>query len=143
MKTSPMTLAFLLVFQFLISVFGQASIPNVSTNGSMVLPPNMRWGTLILTPEIVRPDSVRVFGPDKGANLSFAFVNKTQEEIAKIMRENLGKKIPIQDADKVLAVGGAGGGLVDGANTIGLVLIFESKAAAKIAARVLRGQKDQ
>ncbi len=143
MKTSQITLAFLLILQFVISVLGQSRITNVSTNGPKVFPARMKWGTLVLTPEIVGTDSVRVFGPDKGANLSFVFVNKTQQEIAKIKMENLGKKILIQDGDKVRAVGGAGGGLVDGTNTIGLVLIFESKAEAKIAARVLRGQKDE
>jgi hypothetical protein len=97
--------------------------------------PVLRGGSTLL--------AVQVFGPDKGANLAFVFVNKTQEEIATIKMENLGKKILIQDGGKVRAVGGAGGGLVEGTNTIGLVLIFESKAEAKIAAKVLRGQKDE
>ena len=99
----------------------------------------MKWGTLVLTRADVRPDSVRVFGPDKGANLAFAFASRTSEEIEKIRQENMGKKVPIQTEGKVVAVGRGAGTLAEENKTVGLVLIFETKAEAKLAARVLRG----
>jgi hypothetical protein len=118
-------------------------VPQTSGDDRKVLPPNMKWGTLILTSDDVIPDSVHVFGPDEGTNLSFVFTKKTPEEIEKLKKENLGKKVAIKKGDTVLAVAGAGGCYTDRNHREGLVLIFESKAEAKKGARVLRGEKDE
>jgi hypothetical protein len=115
----------------------------VSNQGGPALPPGMPSGTFGLKQDMIRKGSVRVFGPDKGANLSFVFAGKTQPEIQKLMTENLGKKIRILEGDTERALSGVGGGFQEGANTVGLVLIFETKAEANVAARVLRGETDK
>ncbi len=104
--------------------------------------PKSTWGTLILTSEDVIRDSVRVFGSDEGTNLVFVFSRKTQEEIEKLKKENLGKKVAIKQGDVVLAVAIAGGVYTDRNKKEGVVLIFETKAEAKKAASVLKGQND-
>lgn len=110
------------------------------------LPPNMKWGPLILTSDDVIPGSVKVVGPDGGTDVAFAFSKKTPEEIETVMQENLGKKVAIKSGDKIVAGGGAAGGW--GGDTshqdhrcVGLVLIFDTKEEARKVARVLRGEK--
>jgi hypothetical protein len=98
----------------------------------------MKWGSLVLDRQKVRPASVRVFGPNRGTNLTFAFVNQSPQEIERIVEENSGKKVAIKEGTDVVAVALSGGDFVEKGKTVGLVLIFETKTDAKIAAKALQ-----
>jgi hypothetical protein len=115
------------------------------TTASAVLSPELRHDAaqepsavvatpsrVVLTPTDIAPDSLRVFGPDRGTNLRVKFLGKSSDEI--------GAMAGIQKCDIVIdgqvAIGA--GRFVEGGTNAGLTLVFDTRAQAEAAAAFLR-----
>jgi hypothetical protein len=87
---------------------------------------------VVITPTDIDPDSLRVFGPERGANLRVKFLGKSSDEI--------GAMAGIQKCDIVIdgqvAIGA--GRFVEGGTNAGLTLVFDTRAQAEAAAAALR-----
>ena len=90
---------------------------------------------LVLTEADVYPDSVRIFGLDESTNLLLKPVGKSSEE-TKAMQNR-----PTEIVAKGVVVARSphgGGGWTENGTNCGLVLVFDSRAEAKVAAAALR-----
>jgi hypothetical protein len=107
--------------------------------------PGSDWPTIVLTPQDVDKNSVRLTTQrtDRQQNLSFRCVGKTSAEIENIRRSHPRVQV-VRDGKVVVEIEQGAGGLRENVNGrseyVGLVLILDDYDQAKLAEKALRGE---
>jgi hypothetical protein len=92
---------------------------------------------LVLSPQSVDPNSVRVEVEKSNAYVLLEFGGKTEEETKKVAVENLGNQVQVRDAAGHVVDSGFISGTY---KEIGLALQYKSEDEAKRVASILRGE---